>query len=761
VPVHQVSKAQAGIILRRRMDKRYRRHPEYNVGDIRDIVIEDDQIVGALVDISGEIAVVDPPQGRGMDFMIPGMQWRMKREAGDVLGSKWSFDICLTNPVGNAKDTPAIYLPVPQVQASTLGGFRTHQGRSAGDPGGPIQAALTVFPRSTWLGLYTLYDWKVSHTAIQYRIAGSDQWAATAVVPLMPPFPVHFTLASDILANTTTIPITLPASGYDQVPADVPLIWRIGGEVINAVWNGITTLTVVQWDGASNSELGLGFVADPDGRGRPDGEDGASVHAAGTDIELLNTQATVLDLSPGTAYQFRVCAVASSGRQGPWGDIVSFTSWAETTPPLAPANLLVDQLSTGIKATWSAVNQDEAGKPRADVKRYAVLRATANLGAAFAIATYGHQMTEAQLATAVAAQPANTVALYDTRLQATSVLVPEKVGNGNYIGIAAIDYSGNWSDWAWQQDNVAPPYPNPAQVIMYEVEEGISYKVPESSSSFNSQNGSPIASPAHRDPGFKQYALLVAGDANGGGAAVAGYGGPGSSGVIPINGGVTGYYKLVAVDSAGNMNNAAAPNNHGFTTGGSWKLIFSRYAELGLPPNGNFQVPNQTGADAKGWTRSTLSVPATSGYYDTGGKEGNKVYRWDMVGGYGYPGSEQFVVYGDIVRIIPASTGAGTAEMWVYQNSGTTRSYLLMIGLTCSSDDNGVLNDAGSFWIDTNAGVNIPSGVWTRVQFTHVSSTLLSNARSGYYFASIRPLASINGPTNYSVYMDALKMTFS
>lgn len=752
MPLHQVSKAQAGIILRRRMDKRYRRHPEYNIGDIRDVVIEDDQVVGALVDISGEIAVVDPPGGRGMDFMLPGMQWRMKREAGDVLGAKWSFDICLTNPIGNAKDSPVIYLPVPQVQASTLGGLKTHQGRSAGDPGGPIQAALTVFPRSTWLSLYTLYDWKVSHVAIQHRIAGADQWALTQNVPLVPPFPVHFTLSSDILANTTSIPVTLPATGYEQVPAGVPLMWRIGGEVVNAVWNGVNTLTVVRWDGASNSEYGLGFVTDVDGRGRPDGEDPASVHAAGTDIELMNVQATILDLSPGTAYQFRVCAVASSGRQGPWGDIVSFTSWAETTPPLAPANLLVDQLSTGIKATWSAVNQDEAGKPRADVKRYAVLRAAANLGAAFAIATYGHQMTEAQLQTAANAASAT---VYDTRLQATSVLVPANVGTGNFIGVAAIDYSGNWSEWAWSQDNLAPPYPNPADVIMYEVEDGIAYKVPESSSSFNSQTGTPIASPAHRDPGFKQYALLVAGDPVGTGATVAGYGGPGSGGVIPINGGVTGYYKLVAVDSAGNMNNDAAPNNHGFTTNGTWKLIFSRYPELGLPPNGNFQVPSTDGLEAKGWSLVPNAF-ASRTYQDTGGKEGNRVYKITTPA----PGTS-WVLTSSLSRILPAGTGAA-GEVWVYQTSGVTKSFGALIYFYGYATDDGT-GPAGGFYAvhNTSAPVNVPSHTWTRLDLTQITDSRLPTDRSGYYRIDIRHWMTAGGANPYDVYVDAAKMKFT
>jgi hypothetical protein len=734
------SRTQAGLVLRGSFDRRYQRHPDRSTGEIRDVIPDDDgQIVGVTVDIGGEVTTLDPPGGRGMAFLVPGMLWSVKKAAGDNLGARWEFDYCLTNIVGSSTDSPVIYLPVPVIQASTLGGFRTYQGKASADPGGPINAALSVYPRSTTFETGTLYDWRVASLALQLQVAGDDEWLPTIISPLMPSSRIQFSLSADIDETDTTLSIALPAGDtYSQVPSNVPIHFRVGGEIVLGVWNGSTTITVVSHNGIGNSEQGLGFVTSAMGRGM-DATD-AEAHTTGTKVECFSAQIGSVDLRPGQTYRFRVASVTASGRFGPWSENTSFTSWEETYPPIAVENLLVEHLAGSIRANWDRVILDTSGKDRADVKIYAVFRHTAALAVG---------LTIAQVISAGATP-------IDLELGATSVVIPATKGFGNYVGVAAIDSSGLLSEWHWEQDNLAPPYPDPSAVVMWEVEEGIAYSVPESSNSYNAQTNALILSPAHADRGFVEYVLLVAGDNVGGSAAVAGR--SSSSGTtIPIVGGVTGWYKLVAADRAGNYVTAASPNNAGYATG--WKFIFSRYAEIGIPPNGNFQIPNETNTDAKGWTSTIFpGIIDYSSYRSTGGKEGNRVYGWAVpVSDLNDPTTIQ--ISGDRSRLLPATDGTGAvASGWVYQNSGVSKNFKLQFSFLASSDDNGALNDAGTWTIQTPVALSIPSGTWTRITATTVTVSLTANARSGFWIVSLIGNPAHLQPGPYEILFDAVKL---
>lgn len=614
-------------------------------------------------------------------------------------------------------------------------------------------------------GSYSAYQQRAKAIRVQARELGDTEWPDQFTDwPLNPANTLWSVLASGITASSTSISLTVPLDRVNELLVDQPAYWIVDGEVFLAIATnngaGSVTLTVVAHNGVDDASLGQGFVTSAAGRGL-DGTDAAN-HSSGATVVLASASLAPGDLRPDTDYELRVALVNASAQAGPWSDIVGVTTWKQPIPPAAPVFLAspegVQQLGHDIQAQWTPVTTDASGEFRSDVKRYIVVRALTSLGATFAIATYGNDMTMTELQTAVNAAGATIVA--DT--PASVVSIPATKGNGNWIGVAAVGSEGLFSQWDWDSDTLAPPTPDPDDVIIYEVEEGIAFQVPENSTSINAQTGAAIASPAHRDTGWVEYLLWQAGTSSGGSAVIVGRM-RASSGVVAITGGTTGYYKITSVDGAGNMGEASAPNNAGWSSG--WKLIFSRFAELGLPPNGNFQIPDQAGTNAKGWTPNINGGVTGMDfvYQNTGGLEGNKVYRFIVPSSppSGPFGNEEGVVAGDLLRVIPATTGTGVVgTMWLYQDSGSTKQYLCYLGFAGSSDDDTWLADAGSFILETPSAVSIPSGTWTKVTINSVYDTLESNARSGRWLAWFRAVPGVGSGTDYSIYMDALKVTF-
>lgn len=721
----------------RMLNRRFLRPPDISRGRVITPVKAEgsEQIIGAILDVDGKVVKADAPTGAGLDSIMTGQEWELHKDKGSVLGGKYRMVTCTTNPMTNSTDNPSIYLPVPIIEAANKGSIYTFEGRaSAIEPGGSIRAALMVFPRSTKEGWGTLYDWAITGLAIQTRKTGEDAWSYAQTFPLQPSKPIRFALNANIDADDYSFAANVGGLVSLDIPYGVPQYWRIGTEVVLARYT-FELLTVVEHDGIGEPMLNQGFDPGPGGRGQDDTE--AVAHVIGETIELLNASIRIDDLQPGQAYQFRVAAVAAGGRQGPYSEAESFDAWEVTLPPAAPVIDSVDQLRAVIRAKWDIVTTDSTGADCAPVRRYVVVRHTAALAAGLTLA-------------AVLSAGAT---LFDDNISSTSADVPNTHGTGNYIGIAAVNSSGLMGEWAWAYDNVAPPSPDPAQVIMNDVQDGITYHVPESSTSLNAQTGAVVSIAAHKDPGFYEYVLLVSGTNTGASATVAGRS-KASSDVIPVTGGVTGWYKLVAADGAGNYLNSAAPNNAGYSTG--WKFIFSRFAEIGLPPNGNFQVPNTTDTQAKGWT-PRVNAFVTAFYQNTGGKEGNRVYRYSVPNSV--IGGGIITLESSISRIIPAGTGAN-GYVWLYQDSGIAKDYLVFLYYVGYATDDGSGATGGTYTTSNAVAVSVPNATWTRLTLSTVTDLRLATDRSGRFVIDVRQNTA-GGANPHNLYVDAAKMTFN
>lgn len=694
--------------------------------------------ISAIANVGDEPNVrVRLAQGIGTVTHV-GETWLAELEGGAT--GTWKLTECVDSRFQRIADQTDYTLPTPQVPTVALGGIYTESAQAGvGTPNAnpdpqTANADAYIYYQSIVPGSYSVFDQPIKQVVYQVREESFEEWGRTQVADLYPNRKVELTLSGSVTSSGTALPVSGASSYAGYLFDEQPALWRVESEVILGIY-AAGTIRVVEHNGAGSAVRGQGFVTSTGGRGLAQGGS-ASAHDTGAVVELLSGQITLPGLRPGSNYEVHLAFANQANRPGPWSAVQSFTAWQQEIKPSAPGTVTVEHLSGVLNASWTRVITDVEGNVRADIRRYAIARHTAALAATATLAAV----------TAVATVIAGT----STPLSVSAYPVPATQGYGNYIGVAAVSDSGLLGEWKWGSDTLAPPYPDPSAVVMYEVEEGIAFNVPDSSNSFNAQTGGTVALAAHRDPGFYEYLLLQSGSNNGTAAVIAGRN-SGSSGVFPINGGVTGWYKLVAADRSGNYSNSAAPNNSGYATG--WKFIFSRYAEIGLPPNGNFQIPNETDTDAKGWSPKP-SIFVSAVYQNTGGKEGNRVYKYSVPSG-GHGGGV-VVLEGSISRIIPAGV-SGTGEVWLYQDSGITKDYLVfMYFLGYASDDGSGPLSGGQYTVFNSVAVSVPSGTWTRISLGTVTDLRNAADRSGRYFIDVRT-STAGGSNPHNLYIDAAK----
>jgi len=743
--------------------------PAYTkIGTVRDVVPMDGQPAYAIVDFDDETGVETKLMSGNGTPTTPGQLVRAVREGG-VIDASWQIVEVLNGPRISFGEPIAAILPVPTIPSAANGGIysksstATDSNKNAvSDPNAPVKARVYLFPRTIVPGFYSVYQARAHGIRTQTRELGQTDWAdASADIPIVPASILRGTLNANILASATSIAITIPSDRIAEVPTGHPVYWRIGAEIIRARavndGGGVFTLTVVNHDGASDASLGDGFNASTSGRGVESTT--AEAHDEDDYITLLSCAIVPADLRPETDYELRIAFVNASGQPGPWSNVVGFTSWEQPVPPAAPDNLTVVQLSHVINATWDRVLEDANGEPMSDVRRYIVVRAVAALTVTFSLA---------QVLSAGAT-------LIGDDVNATAVPVPATKGNGNYIGVAAVSSNGLLSDWSWQDDDFAPPYPDPSEVTFMSIPRGVLVNVPTNADSRNSQTGATVATPSQLDEGFKEFWLWQASDSSGSSATVK-HVFTTSQTTLEMTSGLTGWFKVTAADGAGNSNGPATypsntpkagesnPNTANWSSG--WQFCASLYAEGSLPPNGNFQDPNNANTDARGWSRLVHPGWVTAGglvtpvgYYETtGGLEGNRVYRINA--DHGETNIPAVYLISDVIVVIPAHDTGVSGELWVRHNRGVDVDMGAAIWLTAYASDDGSGASLGDISVG-GTGI-ITTGTWTRITLSASSVRgTYATARSVKFFIAVNDRAGAMSNPAYDIWIDAGKMTFN
>lgn len=618
--------------------------------------------VSAVATVGDETNVkVRLAQGIGTITHV-GETWWATLEGGAT--GTWKLTECINSRFLRIADQTDYEMPTPQIPTVSLGGIYTESAQAGvGTPNAnpdpqTANADAYIYYQSIVPGSYSVFDQGIKQVVYQIREESFEEWGRTQVADLYPNRKVELTLSGSVTSSGTAFPVSGASSYAGYLFDEQPALWRVESEVILGIY-AAGTIRVVEHNGAGSAVRGQGFVTSTGGRGLPQGGS-ASAHPSGAVVELLSGQVTLPGLRPGTNYEVHLAFANQASRPGPWSAVQSFTSWSQEVQPSAPSNLTVAHLSSGISVTWDKVITDVDGNVRTDIRRYAVARHTAALAGTLTFAAV------AALATIFA----GTV----NPISNVGAVVPATQGYGNYIGVAAISDGGLLSDWSWADDDLAPPYPAPGSVTITSIPNGVFVSIPPGANSINAQTGGTIASPAQLDPGFYQFVLWRSSASNGTAAVPVGYA---SSTDFPIymQGGVTGYYKVTAMDRAGNMNGPATypantqkagesnANTNGFTS--NWQFVWARHIENTFPANGNFQDVIGDESAPRYWTVGGDPVQPGAGiaitFDSTAGVNGNRAWKITTTN-YGGPGG--FVELTSTRMPAPAA-GTPTVSFWV------------------------------------------------------------------------------------------------
>lgn len=718
-------------------------------------VIKNEQglAVSAVATVGDETNVkVRLAQGIGTITHV-GETWWASLEGGAT--GTWKLTECINSRFLRIADQTDYELPTPQIPDVEHGGLYTESAQAGvGAPDNNpdptnADAVLYLYYLQTAPGSYAVHTQPVKQVLYQLRESQFEEWDRTQVADLYPNKKVELTLAGSVTAAGTAFPVTVDSGNSGYLLEGQPAYWRVENEVILGVYSA-GTIAVQSYTGPGSAVRGQGFTVGTGGRGQLGGT--AAAHASGAVVELLSGQLAIPGLRPGVDYEVQIAFANQANRPGPWSSVQSFTSWSQDIAPSAPSDLTVEQFANVINATWTRVNTDLDGNARGDIKRYAVARHTAALAAT---ATFAAVAALATIVAGTAYPIANT-----------SAQVPSTQGFGNYIGIAAITDNGLVGEWSWADDDIAPPYPDPADVTFTSIPRGVLVNVPAGSDSRNSQTGGTVTYTANLDPGFSEFWLWKADDSAGTAATVV-MTFTAQSAPWKRDSGLTGWFKVTAMDGAGNSNGPATypantpkagesnPNTHGWSTG--WQFCASLYAEASLPPNGNFQEPNSTNTDPQGWswvptTVGTGSVGSISVVYDdAGGLEGNYAYKATLVEGasQGYGPS----LLQDGRTPLPAHTTSVTLSLWV--KSSIAMSVNLNVSLSPYNNSavplSPVVYSGGPFALSANT--------WTKITIT--GATVYASAPTGTFINftyTVTPEAPAG--RSYDWYIDALLAEF-
>jgi len=712
----------------------------------------------------------------------PGETWIAELEGGAT--GKWRLVECVNSRFLRIADQTDYELPTPQIPDTEHGGLYTESAQAGvGTPNASpdpanANAVTYLYYWTTLPGSYSAFDQGIRQVAYQVREEGFEEWERTQVVPLYPNKKIEARTTTFLSTSGTAVGISVDSDLTGFLLEGQPAYWRINNEVILGTYTA-GTIGIVDYTGPGSAVRGEGFTFSTGGRAQPQG--GAlGEHTVGSLVELMMGQLTLPALRPAVNYEVQVAFVNQANRSGPWSTVQSFTSWSQDIAPAAPSNLTVEQYPNVINATWSRVVTDADGNPRGDIKRYAVARHTASLAATATFAAVAAVAT-------IFAGTANPIAN-------TSAQVPSTFGYGNYIGVAAISDNGLVSDWSWADDDLAPPYPAPGSVTITSIPNGVFVSIPPGADSRNSQTGGTIAVPAQQDPGFYQFVLWRADTNAGGSARIVGYA---ASTDFPVYmlGGVTGYYKVTAMDRAGNFNGVTPyptgsqkagetnANTSGFLgTASGWQFVWARHIENTFPLNGAFQDVIGDESAPRYWIVDGDPIQPGAGlaitFDGTAGITGNRAWKIQATS---YTGPGGFVDLTSDAVTAPAG-GTPTVNFWVM--SPTTAKFT-------GADTGGALgtvpiisvvelsliayNSAGSaigsYTINPNpvgGTVNLTANTWKKVSFTGtataasgIGATAIDSLSLSFQIWPGAYIGSYSAPVTFTGYVDSVEVTWN
>lgn len=719
------------------------------IGVVKNVIAQDGQPSMAIVDFDDETGVETKLQNGQGTPTHPGMTVRVERKGG-VIDPTWQIVDVLSGPRISFGEPIAALMAKPVIPGASFGGVYTESNTATADnpnaiadPGAPVKAKVYLYVRSIVPGSYSAYQQRAKAVRVQARELGDTEWPEQANDwPLSPNSLLYGYMSGAIGAASTSLTLVVATDRINDMLVDQPAYWQIESEILLAIatnnGGGSFTLSVVAHNGIDDATLGQGFVASASGRGL-EGTTAAS-HAHNSVLTLLSANVAPGNLKPATDYELRVAFVNASGQAGPWSDIVGVTTWEQPIPPAAPVFVAspndVQHLSAVIQAQWSPVITDANGDFRSDVRRYIAVRHTAALAVGLSLAS---------VLSAGATQVADT--------PATVISVPATKGVGNFIGVAAVGSEGLLSEWDWASDTLAPPYPDPADVTFISIPRAVLVNIPPTADSRDAQTGATIATPSQEDPGFYEFVLWKAATSTGAGATIVARF-TSLSHVAYLSGGLTGWYKVAAADRTGNANSATAPNNAGWTSG--WKFCASLFAEDSIPENGNFQDPNETETDARGWTRSIVGSVSVAQYQNTGGIEGNRSYFSTITA----PGLGNYMKLSTTSgKVFPAHATNVLLTLWAKPSVFDTN-FVITGAIDLYSDDDATV------YLGT---INLVSGAtpllantWGKISNSAGSpiSASYSTARSAKIHVFIQ---NTNGAlaTPYNISIDAVKLVFT
>lgn len=601
----------------------------------------------AIATIGNEVNVpVSLANGIGSITHV-GEQWVAELEGG--ASGRWRLRECIESRFLRIADQTDVRLPTPQVPDTEHGGHYTESSQAGAstpnanpDPGA-ANSNVYIYYWTVLPGSYSVYDQGIRQVVYQTREEQFEEWERTQVADLYPNRKVELTLAGSVTASGTALPVSGTAGYAGYLLEGQPAYWRIENEVILGIY-AAGTITVMAYTGPGNPIRGEGFTASTAGRGQAQGGP-AAAHDTGAVVELLVGQLTVPNLRPGTNYELQMAFANQASRPGPWSAIQAITTWEQTIPPAAVTGLAVDQQQAGLFGRWNRVITDTQGNMRADIRRYRVWRSptAGTAGGTVVSGVYPNDF-----------------------ISTTSIMVPANFGTGNYLGVQAIDDSGNTGALVWADDAVPPTSPSYANVTFQPVIGGIDISIAPADASLN-------------DPGNKEFIVLrSSGTAVPTGGTWASHAGSwdevgrfrGLSGKITTTFIRRRWYQVVAGDWGGNKAEPIAGT-------AAWKPVRPGMPEATYPFNGEWELPDPS---ANGtvplWWSISNPQPGTvaAGYAETGGLNGSRVMRWSKIAGAAAS------IGGTVIQTVQhpyARKGRMNLTFWHRESSGSACFYVL------------------------------------------------------------------------------------
>jgi hypothetical protein len=535
-----------------------------------------------------------------------GEQWIAELDGG--ASGRWRLRECIESRFLRIADQTDVTLPTPQVPDTQHGGIYTESSQAgvstpnANPDPGAANANVYIYYWTVLPSSYSVYDQGIRQVVFQTREDQFEEWERTQVADLYPNQKVELTLAGSVSASGTAIPVSGTAGYGGYLLEGQPAYWRIENEVILGIY-AAGTITVMSYTGPGDPTLGEGFTASTGGRGQSQGGS-ATGHDTGSVVELLVGQLAVPNLRPGTNYELQIAFANQASRPGPWSAIQAFTTWEQTIPPSSVTGLAVDQQQAGMFGRWNRVITDTQGNARSDIRRYRVWRSpiAGTAGGTVVSGVYPNDF-----------------------ISTTSIMVPSNFGTGNYLGVQAIDDSGNAGALVWEDDANPPTSPDYANVTFQPTIGGIDVSIAPTDSSLD-------------DPSNKEFIVLrSSGTAVPTGGTWASHAGSwdevgrfrGLSGKISTTFIRRRWYQVVAGDWGGNKAEPGAGT-------ANWKPVRPGLPEATFPFNGNWELPDP---DANGtvplWWSFSNPQPGTvaASYAETGGLAGSRVVRWSKAAG--------------------------------------------------------------------------------------------------------------------------------